>query len=54
MTAMGVIEGGWEFVTAAYGVTAVVLLVYALSVHFRHRAERSRAQREARLSGEES
>ena len=42
----GVIEGGWEFVWGAYGATAFVLLSYALSVHLRFRAERSRAQRE--------
>jgi len=40
----GVIEGGWEFVWGAYGVTALVLLCYALSVHVRFRAERSRAR----------
>jgi hypothetical protein len=31
----GVIEGGWEFVIAAYAVTAVVLLGYAFSVCWR-------------------
>jgi heme exporter protein CcmD len=44
---MGVIEGGWEFVWGAYGVSATVLLLYALSVHARYRAERARALREA-------
>lgn len=42
----GVIEGGWEFVWGAYGVTALMLLGYALSVHLRFRAERARAQRQ--------
>jgi hypothetical protein len=31
----GVIEGGWEFVVAAYVITAVVLLGYAFSVYWR-------------------
>jgi hypothetical protein len=31
----GVIEGGWEFVIAAYVITAVVLLGYAFSVCWR-------------------
>ena len=47
MTA-GTIEGGWEFVIAAYAISAVVYLGYALSVHLRYRAERTRYEREAR------
>jgi len=47
MTGVGVIHGGWEFVVAAYTVTAVILLGYALSVHWRYRAERARRRREA-------
>jgi len=43
---MGSIQGGWEFVVAAYTVTAVVLGSYAVSVVLRWRAERSRAERE--------
>jgi heme exporter protein CcmD len=43
----GMVEGGWEFVWAAYGVSAFVLLGYALSVHRRYRAERDRQRREA-------
>jgi hypothetical protein len=39
----GVIEGGWEFVVAAYGVTAVVLGAYATSVFLRFRREKARA-----------
>ena len=38
----GVISGGWEFVWAAYGVSAVILIGYALSVIARHRAQRRR------------
>ena len=41
----GVISGGWEFVQAAYLVSAVVLGSYFLSVHLRYRRE-SRAERE--------
>ena len=38
----GVIEGGWEYVTAAYVASAVILLGYAFSVYWRYRRERSR------------
>jgi heme exporter protein D len=44
----GVLQGGWEFVTAAYAVTAVVLVSYALSVVARYRTESRRREREAR------
>lgn len=37
-TGLGVIQGGWEFVWAAYGVSAAILTGYALSVFLRHRA----------------
>jgi hypothetical protein len=40
---VGVIEGGWEFVAAAYIVSALVLTGYATSVFLRYRAEKSRA-----------
>lgn len=43
----GVIEGGWGFVVAAYGVSATVLIGYAVSIHLRYRAERARRRREA-------
>jgi heme exporter protein CcmD len=43
---MGVILGGWEYVWGAYGVTATVLTLYAVSIHARYRAERRRAERE--------
>jgi heme exporter protein CcmD len=51
MPATGVVVGGWEFVWAAYGVSAAVLLGYAISVHLRYRAERERARREATSGG---
>lgn len=44
---MGVIEGGWEFVWAAYGISAAVLLGYAASLVARLRSERARVRREA-------
>jgi hypothetical protein len=47
----GVIQGGWNFVVAAYTVSAVVLVGYAISVHSRYRAERERARREAEHRG---
>ncbi|MFI5184142.1 MAG: hypothetical protein ACHQNV_07085 [Vicinamibacteria bacterium] len=50
-TATGVIQGGWSFVVAAYTVSAVVLLGYAISVHSRYRAERERARRDADRDG---
>jgi hypothetical protein len=34
----GVITGGWEYVWAAYGVTAAVLALFALSLWVRWRA----------------
>jgi len=42
----GVIHGGWEYVCAAYAVSALVLVGYALLVHVSYRAERARAERE--------
>jgi hypothetical protein len=47
----GVVQGGWEFVTAAYVITAVILGSYVVSVFIRYRAERARRDRE---SGRES
>ena len=38
----GVIRGGWEFVWAAYGITAAILVGYAVSVIARYRAQRRR------------
>jgi hypothetical protein len=43
----GVIAGGWEFVAAAYIVTAAVLGGYAASVLLRYRAEKHRGAKEA-------
>jgi hypothetical protein len=45
MTGTGVLEGGWEFVTAAYVITAVILVSYAVSVIARYRAEAGRRDR---------
>jgi hypothetical protein len=44
----GVIQGGWEFVIAAYVVTAVVLGGYTASVFLRSRSERNRVPPEQR------
>jgi heme exporter protein CcmD len=44
VTGAGVIEGGWPYVWAAYGVSAAILIGYAVSVHLRYRA--ARRQRE--------
>ena len=38
----GVIEGGWEFVTAAYALSAVIFIAYTASVVSRLRRERNR------------
>lgn len=38
----GVIVGGWEYVYAAYAVTALILIGYAVSVMVRHRQELAR------------
>jgi heme exporter protein D len=51
---MGYVEGGWEYVWAAYTVTTVVLVGYTVSVLLRLRAERARAEREARRAPEDS
>jgi hypothetical protein len=42
----GVIAGGWEYVWAAYSVTAAILLGYAASLIMRYRAEQWRAERQ--------
>ena len=41
----GVVQGGWEFVIAAYVVTGVILTGYASSVFLRYRNERNRLDR---------
>jgi hypothetical protein len=38
----GMIPGGWNFVVAAYSVTALVLLIYGASVIARLRSETRR------------
>ena len=38
----GVVHGGWEYVWAAYVITAVVIFGYAGSVWARYRTERER------------
>ena len=38
----GVVTGGWAFVWAAYGWTAIVLIAYGLSLFVRLRRERTR------------
>jgi cbb3-type cytochrome oxidase subunit 3 len=43
----GVIEGGWEFVWAAYAVTTMVFLIYTGSVLSRYRKERKRDRESA-------
>jgi hypothetical protein len=42
----GVVSGGWNFVVAAYGVTALVLTIYGVTVITRLRDEISRAAKE--------
>jgi heme exporter protein D len=54
MTGMGVIQGGWEFVWAAYGVSAAVFIGYGVSLFVRLKAERALADREARRGREVS
>ena len=38
----GYVTGGWSFVWSAYGWTAFVLIVYAISLFTRMRSESSR------------
>ena len=38
----GVISGGWEFVWAAYGITAVLFIVYTTSLVVRLREGRKK------------
>jgi heme exporter protein CcmD len=42
----GTVTGGWEYVIAAYAVTALILIGYAVSVVLRHRQELARLARE--------
>jgi hypothetical protein len=41
----GVVSGGWEFVTAAYVISALVFLSYTASVIARYRSEAKRRDR---------
>jgi hypothetical protein len=50
MTSQGLVTGGWEFVRAAYLVSAVVLGGYFVSLVVRYRSERRRAEREGESS----
>ena len=54
MSGMGVLQGGWEFVWAAYGVSATVLLGYCAVLILRLRAAQTRAEREPRRATEVS
>jgi len=45
----GIVQGGWEFVIAAYLVTAVALGGYAASIFVRLAAEKRRASLESGL-----
>jgi hypothetical protein len=40
----GVITGGWNFVVAAYSITAAVLLIYGISLIARLRDEQRRSE----------
>lgn len=42
----GVVTGGWNFVIAAYGITAAVLLLYGVTLITRLREARSRSVEE--------
>lgn len=39
----GVVVGGWEYVWAAYGVTALAFIVYGVTLITKLREERARA-----------
>jgi hypothetical protein len=42
----GVVVGGWEYVWAAYGITALAFLVYGVTLIAKLREERARAAAE--------
>ena len=42
----GMVAGGWNFVIAAYGITAAVLVLYGVTLITRLREARSRAGEE--------
>jgi hypothetical protein len=39
----GVVVGGWEYVWAAYGITALALVIYGVMLITKLREERTRA-----------
>jgi hypothetical protein len=39
----GIVSGGWNFVIAAYGITAAVLVLYGVTLITRLREARSRS-----------
>jgi hypothetical protein len=41
----GMIQGGWEYVVAAYVISAAILSSYAVSVFLRYRREKTRRDR---------
>jgi hypothetical protein len=43
----GVVTGGWNFVVAAYSITAAVLTIYGVTLITRLREERLRAAKDA-------
>ena len=43
----GIVTGGWEFVWAAYALTAIALLAYGVMVITRSREQRRRADARA-------
>jgi hypothetical protein len=49
---MGYLEGGWDYIGAAYAVTAAAFISYTVSVLLRFRAERARAERDAQRAPE--
>jgi hypothetical protein len=42
----GVVSGGWNFVVAAYSITAAVFVIYGVTLITRLRDELTRAKRE--------
>jgi heme exporter protein CcmD len=43
----GVVQGGWEYVWMAYGLTAAVFVAYGISVAVRYRAELKQSSKRA-------
>ena len=51
---MGAIQGGWEYVWAAYGISAAVFVGYSVSVVLRWRSAVERRARESAAASEAS